>query len=310
MEALLVSCAIAAIRHAAAPTPSLLVTLGGWVARIRASPALADATLAFWLTRPAVLVVGFFAVATIGVPDAAPQSAIGRYALSQLPARFDANWYAGIALDGYDWQYQFETQQNLAFFPAFPMLMRAAGAVTGAFRDGLPRERRVIVLVWCGLVMSLAAFFWATWYVARLAHGLGDADRARTAVLLLASYPFALFYSAAYSSRSFCSPPSGVASHARRAARSLRGVGCAGWPGASSRLSSAFLWGSSRSACATPARHRLTVGPDVKRPTCGASPRLRRRVSACSSSPRTVLPHGHLVRLGSHSRRLGSRVQS
>jgi hypothetical protein len=214
-HALFAAGAIAAIRHAAAPTPSLLVTLGGWVARIRASPALADATLAFWLTRPAVLVVGFFAVATIGVPVAAPQSAVGRYALSQLPVRFDANWYAGIALDGYDWQHQFKTQQNLAFFPAFPMLMRAAGVVTGAFRDGLPHERRLIVLVWCGLVISLAAFFWATWYVARVAHSLGDADRARTTVLLLASYPFALFYSAAYSESLFLLAAVGAWHHMR-----------------------------------------------------------------------------------------------
>jgi hypothetical protein len=203
VHALFVALAIAAVRHAARPSPSILASLSTWRSRVLAQPAMADAMLAFWCTRPIVLLLGFFAVVMIGLPSAAPESAGGRHALDMLPQRFDSNWYVGIALDGYEWQREFDTQQNLAFFPAYPGLIRAAGFAAGAFREGLPREGRFVILTWCGLGISLVAFFWAAWYFSRLAREMLDDERARIAVLLLAAYPFALFFSAAYSEAVF-----------------------------------------------------------------------------------------------------------
>ena len=58
-------------------------------------------------------------------------------------------------------------------------------------------------MTWCGLFVSLAAFFVAAWYFAALARELMDEPRARAALLLLAAYPFALFFSAAYTESVF-----------------------------------------------------------------------------------------------------------
>ena len=70
--------------------------------------------------------------------------------LSNLPARYDAGWYGGIALDGYSFGGNFDRQQNIAFFPAFPMLMRASAIRIGAFGPGMPKEKRVLRLLWGG----------------------------------------------------------------------------------------------------------------------------------------------------------------
>lgn len=197
------AAAIGAIRSAAVPSPSPLERLAQCRTWIRDRPDLGDALLAWALTRPAVLLVALIAVVTIGFPRGADQPGIGRLALPALPARFDANWYAGIALDGYDWQARFDRQQNVAFFPAYPLIIRGAGYVSNAFDDRLPRERQVFRLTWCGLVLSLAAFLWAAWHFARLARDVIDDANARDALLLLSSYPFAVFFSAAYTEALF-----------------------------------------------------------------------------------------------------------
>ncbi len=194
---------ITALRHALWPRPSILTTMAEWNVWLRARPALSDALLAFGLTRPVVLLVGLIAVTTVGLPPDSGQLGAGRQAVPGLVARFDANWYAGIAADGYFWQGTFGRQQNPAFFPAFPMLMRVGGWITGAFDPQLSPERRLFRLTGCGLVISLAAFLWAAWYFGRLARELLDDEHARGAMWLLASYPFAMFFSAAYTESLF-----------------------------------------------------------------------------------------------------------
>jgi hypothetical protein len=209
------AAAIAAIRHAARPRPSIVTSVRRWKTGVISRPALADALLAFWLTRPAVVAVGLLATVTLGLAAGAPAFA-SRNPLGALPARWDAQWYAGIAADGYQWRHSFDTQQNLAFFPAYPLLVRAAGVATGAFRTGVPPERRLARLTWCGLAISLASFFWAAWYFARIAREMLDPARARTAVLLLSAYPFAVFFSAAYTESLFLLAALGAWFHFRR----------------------------------------------------------------------------------------------
>ena len=109
--------------------------------------------------------VGFLAVATFGFPDTVPDLSVGREPARALPARWDAQWYADIAAYGYEWQYRFDRQQNLAFFPAYPILIRGVGMMTGAFRSGLPADRQIARLTWCGLAVALVACFWAFWYL-------------------------------------------------------------------------------------------------------------------------------------------------
>ncbi len=214
-HAVFVTVAVAALRHVLVPTPPLAATLRPACEAIGHRPALRDAMLAFWLTRPTVLLIGLLAVAAIG-PAPAADGAIGRDPIASLPLRFDAGWYAGIAYEGYEWQRRFDRQQNLAFFPAYPMLMRAAGAVAGQRADA-SREVWVRRYVWAGVAISLAAFFWAAWYLSRTARELMDDERAAAAVLLLAAYPFAVFYSAAYTEALFLLASVGAWHHFRHA---------------------------------------------------------------------------------------------
>jgi len=133
-----------------------------------------------------------------------------------LPARWDAQWYAGLAAHGYEWQHSFDPQQNLAFFPAYPALIRALGVVTGAFAVGLPEDKQIARLTWCGLGVALAAFLGAACYFGVLARELMDDHRARAALWLLGAYPFALFYSAAYTESLFLLAALGTWFHFRR----------------------------------------------------------------------------------------------
>ncbi len=43
--------------------------------------------------------------------------------------RWDANWYLSIARDGYF--YVPGSQSSVAFFPAYPLVLRAVGVVVG-----------------------------------------------------------------------------------------------------------------------------------------------------------------------------------
>ncbi len=150
-------------------------------------PGVAAAVPPFVATRLAVLLAGFFAVVAIGI-QATPGFSISNDPLTDLPPRFDAGWYGAIALDGYHWDNQFQRQRNIAFFPALPLMMRAAGVALGAGGSTAPRERRMRRTIWGGVLVSLAAFLWALWYLARVGEDLLGAERAASAVLLLAAY--------------------------------------------------------------------------------------------------------------------------
>jgi Gpi18-like mannosyltransferase len=162
----------------------------------------------FLASRFSVLVIGFLAVVLIGLPpDGGKRWNIYRNELLDLPGRWDAGWYHGIASEGYHYDPQLsdQYQQNIAFFPAFPMAMRLLGPLFGRH------------LIWTGLVISLASFFVALVYFLRLARSeLGDDGQAAAAVTLLASYPFAVFFSAPYTEGLFLLTLVGAVYHFRR----------------------------------------------------------------------------------------------
>ena len=141
-------------------------------------------------SRLGVLLVAFLAVQLIGFPpEAANRWKIYDNAFLDLPARWDTGWYLTIATEGYRYLANAppDYQQNIAFFPAFPMLMRYLSVLFG---------RQVL---WTGVGISLVSFFIALTYFLRLARDLlKDEGQAVTAVTLLAMYPFAVFFSAAY----------------------------------------------------------------------------------------------------------------
>ena len=213
-------------RHLMWPTPSAAVRLASVRERIRARPHVDAACRAFLITRPAIFAIAIAAVATIGITST-PGFVLSRDPVANVPARFDAGWYGGIALDGYYWDNTFQRQRNIAFFPALPLLMRPVGAVLGMYDHTVPRERRMLRALWAGTVVSLVAFFWALYYVSRLAEDLIGAERARAAPLLLAAYPFAVYFSAPYTESLFLLAAAGASFHFLRrdwAAASIWGL--------------------------------------------------------------------------------------
>jgi hypothetical protein len=107
-------------------------------------------------------------------------------------ARYDAGWYHGIASQGYI--YGEGGRNNLAFFPAYPMLMRAGGTLLGGRQEDY---------YFAGIVVSWLAFASAMTVLYRLA--LLDLPRpaAIRAVIYSAVFPFAYFFGLVYSESLF-----------------------------------------------------------------------------------------------------------
>jgi hypothetical protein len=159
-------------------------------------------------SRVGVLLVGFLAVILIGFPpEAASRWKIYPNEFLNLPGRWDTGWYLMIANEGYQYYAAAgpEYQQNIAFFPAFPMAMRYLSIALG---------RQTL---WTGVGISIVSFYFALTYFLRLSRDLlRDEEKAVTAVVLLASYPFAVFFSAAYTEGLFLLSLMGAVYHFRK----------------------------------------------------------------------------------------------
>jgi hypothetical protein len=107
-------------------------------------------------------------------------------------ARYDSGWYHGIASQGYI--YGEGGRNNLAFFPVYPMLMRAGGRLLGGRQEDY---------YFAGIVVSWLAFAAAMAVLYRLA--LLDLPRpaAIRAVMYAAVFPFAYFFGLVYSESLF-----------------------------------------------------------------------------------------------------------
>ena len=106
-------------------------------------------------------------------------------------ARWDTFFYYSIATRGYDWNPALFTYQNVVFFPLYPLLMRSLGALIG----GHPMV--------AGVIVSFSAFAAALVVLYRLALlELGD-EYAWRVILLIAVFPYALFFSAVYTESLF-----------------------------------------------------------------------------------------------------------
>jgi mannosyltransferase PIG-V len=141
-----------------------------------------------------LLVAGAIAVTLIGTEPPPVSEALWRvspHEVWNMFARWDTWFYYSIATAGYHWNPAVFTYQNVVFFPLYPLLMRWGGMLIG----GHPMI--------AGLIVSLFAFTAAIVLVYRLAAlELGDAHAWR-AVLLLAAFPFALFFSVVYTESLF-----------------------------------------------------------------------------------------------------------
>jgi hypothetical protein len=107
-------------------------------------------------------------------------------------ARFDAGWYHGIASRGYE--YRGVGRNNLAFFPAYPLLMRGGGWLLGARQQDY---------YFAGIVVSWLAFAGAMTLLYRLASLDLPRPAALRAVIYAGVFPFAYFFGMVYSESLF-----------------------------------------------------------------------------------------------------------
>lgn len=192
------------VRHWAWQGPALhRRLLDGW-RTLWAEPAFRSVTTQYWTIRLSILLVGYLAVASIGVLNGGPFR-VHENEFLNLPARWDAGWYLGIASDGYR-PARADEQQNIAFMPAFPVLMRLGGALLGVDQDRMRVDAAAgdrMRLLWSGLIVSLFLGWCGSVWLMRLASQWMDPERAVAASVLLHAYPFSVFYGAPYTEALF-----------------------------------------------------------------------------------------------------------
>lgn len=145
-------------------------------------------------TRVAVIVIGLLAVYYFGVNRGAPPAARDA-PLASLQNRWDTGFYVGIASGGYRHAGTPAQFDDVAFFPAFPLLLRYTAVIFH-----VPRTPNA--WAWVGAVISCVAFTIACVFLYRVA-ALHQGVDPYFAVLLCALYPFAAFFSASYTESLF-----------------------------------------------------------------------------------------------------------
>jgi len=226
LRPILCALAIAAVRHLIWPTPSLPARMiAGIGAFVRAESVRCIAPMFLW-SRAAMLLVGVLSLSTFGYAERVPFR-VSRGELANLPARWDAGWYLGIAMNGYRYDPANPGQQNVAFFPAYPLLMRVAGVFLGGHANQYEgRYSSAARLVWSGVVVNLGALALALGYLFRMVRAAAGRDAALSAITFALVYPAAFVFNAPYSEGLFLLASLGAFYHFTRA-----------------QLSSAALWG-------------------------------------------------------------------
>ncbi|MDQ4095297.1 MAG: hypothetical protein M3174_03705, partial [Actinomycetota bacterium] len=137
---------------------------------------------AFVVSRLIFYLTALFATTFIGAVStpAAPSALIG------VSWQWDGFWYSTIIEGGYSWQPG--VHSNVAFFPLFPMIVRAVSDVFTATS-----------FYTLGVIANHVIFFLALIGVWFYAEGKAGRDVATRTVFLVSLFPTALFYSAAYS---------------------------------------------------------------------------------------------------------------
>ena len=193
-----------AVRHYFVRTPTTAHVLRQASGRLWRSESRRSVWPVFISTRTAVLLAGYLAVVTIGFTPKSVRFRVSDNEFVNLPARWDAGWYLSIVTEGYTWDRNPRRQQNIVFFPAFPLVVRTVGNFFG--------EHWLHV----ALGVALTAFFFALVYLHRLARDLLEPDQAVMALWALAAYPFSIYYSAPYTEGLYLLGAVGAFSHAIR----------------------------------------------------------------------------------------------
>src|SRR3954451_8890477 len=242
------------------------------VSRVRArgsardNDAVRDATAALVVSRllgwaagaAAAALFGLSARVTLFDPGAVtrPFGPAGNALVAPL-ARWDSVWYLAIAHDGYP----ADDPRRAAFFPLYPLLVRAGNTVVGS-------------PIVAGALVSVACFAVALVLLRRLTEIELGAPAARAAVWAIALFPGAVFFSAVYSEALYLALSVGCL-YAARTAR-WGWAGAAGALGAATRSAGvllvvplAMLWWTSRQRRA-PAAAWIALVPVVLLAFCAA----------------------------------------
>jgi hypothetical protein len=158
------------------------------------SPAVIDVTFAVVTTRAATFFIAFIADLLFTPYRTRPFSMpFERERFAQIFAGWDSGWYFDIASRGY--YFAADGQSSVAFFPLYPLLMRAVAWPFGGTDKA----------VWlAGIAVSCTAFALALVTVHRFTERLfGDREIARRTVLYLAIFPFSLFFTRVYAESVF-----------------------------------------------------------------------------------------------------------
>jgi hypothetical protein len=202
LRPLIIAALLIALRHVLQPRPSVVAKTRDALRAGLNATGVRTAVPIFFSTRASVLLAGLLAVALFGYREAGPPWRLYENELLNLPARWDTGWYIGIATEGYRWQpSRSSVQQNIAFFPAYPMMMRYLSLFLG---------RQVM---WTGVLISWVAFFLALVYLYRFTQERFGDDAGRQTITLLACYPYALFFSTAYTEALFLLAVVGACHH-------------------------------------------------------------------------------------------------
>jgi hypothetical protein len=175
----------------------------------RRSVPLRTAAIVVIGTRPVVLLAGYLAVVMFGYPPGTEPFHDFENGLLSLPLKWDTGWYLSIATDGYRYldQAGADVQQNIVFFPGYPLIVRGVAQLCG--------NSRTAYVIGATLV-SLTLFLIALAYLFRLGRETLTDDQATVALWLLAAYPFALFYGAIYTESLYLAGVLGTFYHFRQ----------------------------------------------------------------------------------------------
>ena len=200
---------VGVLRHFAAPQAPIYRHLPARLAAAWRTAAVRTAIGAVAGTRLPILFVGYLAVFMLGYGEGGAPWKLFENEFFNLQIRWDTGWYFGIALDGYSYVPNRPLdQQNIVFFPAFPLAMRVAGRLLGGTAPAY---------ILGGTLVAIGAFFGALVYLYHFAWDmLADDNRASYSVWVIATFPFALFYSAVYTESLFLLGAIGTFYHFRR----------------------------------------------------------------------------------------------
>jgi hypothetical protein len=168
-----------------------------WAHAATSAEVLRSLSITTLATRAYVLGVGLCATLLLGFPDGfvLPASSSANPILD-LPLRWDAEWYVGLAKGGYRWDGSPGVLENIAFFPAYPLMLRVAAWATGAADS-------VVRWYWTGVILSTALLGAALWFLARLGDLLVGPSTGHRAALLCAVYPWSIYFGLPYTESLF-----------------------------------------------------------------------------------------------------------